>query len=102
MTFGQSSKAFSATSVFLDTLTRVREVQPQKAPYPIDVTEGERLMWAREVQPSKAQSPIDVTEGGRLIWVREVQSEKALSPIDATEGGIIVFEHPLINVLLSV
>ena len=54
------------------------------------------------MQPLKASHPINVTEGGRLIWVREVQPEKAQTPIDVTEGGIIVFEHPLINALLSV
>ena len=79
MTFRQFQKASFAKSVFLDTLTRVRDSQPRKA-----------------------SLPIDVTEGGRLIWVREVQPEKAQPPIDVTEGGIIVFEHPLIKVLLSV
>ena len=47
-------------------------------------------MLVKELQPENASSPIDVTESGRSMLVRrEPQPKNADEPIDVTEDGIV-------------
>ena len=68
----------------------VSEEQPQKAPYPIVVTESGSVMDVSEEQRQKAADPIVVTESGSVMDVSEEQPEKAWLPIVVTESGSVV------------
>ena len=59
-------------------------------------------MLVRLEQPEKAPYPISVTDGGMEMLMRLEQSEKAQSQISVTDGGITLFLQPHISVLLSV
>ena len=56
--------------VSLETVIPVSLEQPQKASYPIFVTDGGMEMLVRQEQPSKAPLPISVTDGGMVILSR--------------------------------
>ena len=61
------------------------------------VTEDVIVIVASELQPEKAPPPIEVTEAG-LAKVTEdmaVQPEKAESPIVVTEDGIVIVASEL-------
>jgi hypothetical protein len=59
-----------------DRLSFVRAEHPQKAQWPIAVTESGIVMAVREEHPLKAARPIDVTPSGMVMAVREEHPEK--------------------------
>ena len=79
-----------------------RLLQPEKAELPMLVMLSGMFMEERLLQPKKAPVPILVTLSGMFMVKRLLQPLKAELPIPVTLSGIIVFEHPVINVLLLV
>ena len=92
LSFLLNNTLFSELYIGFDssTVMEVRELQPQKAPPPILVTEEGMFMEARERQSEKASFPILVTEEGMFMEVREWQSLKAPFPILVTEEGMFM------------
>ena len=58
-----------------------REVQSEKAPFPMLVTEVGITTEAREVQPWKTSFSMLVTDVGIMMEVRELQRKKAPPPM---------------------
>ena len=83
-------------------LMEVRLLQLEKAELPIFVTLSGIFMEERLLQPEKTELAILVTLSGMFMVKRLLQPLKAELPIPVTLSGIIVFEHPVINVLLLV
>ena len=71
------------------TSIEMREVQPENAPDPMDVTESGMVTEVSPVQPENALSPMDVTESGMVTEVSPVQPENALPPMDVTESPMV-------------
>ena len=67
---GESSKADSCTLHPLGMRTSERLLQPEKAQFPISVTDGGMVMLVRLEHSEKAPSPISVTDGGMVMLVR--------------------------------
>ena len=73
-TFGQLPNAKPPTSQARGIVTDASDVHPQKAEYPIDVTDDGIAIDFSDVHRRKAKSPIDVTEDGIVTDVSPVQS----------------------------
>jgi hypothetical protein len=76
------------------------EVQPEKAPDWIFVTDSGMVILVSEVQPLKP--PIVVTDSGIAMLSSEVQLEKAFHPISVTEFGITVVLQPATRIFVAV
>jgi len=56
------------------------------------VSDGESVTVVREVQPEKAYLSKVVSDGGSVIVVRDLHWVKAASSIVVTDGGIVMVE----------
>jgi len=90
--FSLKSEAFwrSQFHVASDTANRVREVHPENAPDPMEVTELGIVMLVRELHQANASHSMEVTELGIVMLVREVHPENALDPMEVTEFGMVM------------
>ena len=66
----------------------VRDVQPENAPPPIEVTLLGIMIDVSDLQPENAPPPIEVTLLGIMIDVSDLQPENALFPIEVILLGI--------------
>jgi hypothetical protein len=111
---GHPSKAEESTDLSVEGREiEVRELQPEKALFPMEVTPSARVTVVRDSvrtagnkdsnllsanpkmavfsdgHPSKAEESTDLSVEGREIEVRELQSEKAKSPTEVTPSGMV-------------
>ena len=73
----------------------MRELQDEKAEFPIVVTLFGIFMQVRDSQPLKAHAPIVVTLFGIFMLVRDLQRIKASFPIVVTLSGIFMLVRDL-------
>ena len=88
----------SYVGLFASTVMEVSPLHPEKAEFPMDVTELGIVIEVSPLHPEKAASPMNVTELGIVIEVSPLQKENAQSPMDVTELGMVMEVSSMHNV----